>query len=281
MTTREAKPDQLKGPVNIDSNKSKKKTPFDFRLINWFMRSLITFGKETVLKIDYNEGYNFNFEITEEEAASLLPSNLRPLKLKLCEEDEEPAYYLSWYLASMDTVKTDKEAQRVDLFTYCLNEEDELSLFFVSCIMEMPGYFQKRAQAKKMYLRIFEYFARDTRTGDASYPHFFSQRTKATGNSFVVEYQDSLLKCDEVKFSGLVGQWDRVFICANSQIYRNEVDKNTNFFNQRFVAADVHFLDMENFECVNLEGFHPLCKNLKSVHFYGSKEKPSKWYIEL
>jgi hypothetical protein len=110
----------------------KNKTPFAFRAIKWLLRSIMFFGKDTVLKIDYKEGYNFNFEITEEEARSQLPEGLRPLKLRLCKDDEQPAFYLSWYLASMDTVKSDREARRVDLFTYCVNAEDELSLLFVA-----------------------------------------------------------------------------------------------------------------------------------------------------
>ncbi len=257
------------------------KTPIAFRVIKWLLRSIMLFGKETVFKIDYNEGYNFNFEITEEEAQSLLPANLRPLKLRLCKCDEEPTHYLSWFLASMDTVKSDMEAQRVDLFTYCIDEEDELSLFFVSCIMEMPEFFQTRERGKKFYLRMFDFFARDTRTGEESYPHYFSERTKANSNSFVVELNDSLIKADQIKRIEKRQYWDRDFINANSQIYRNSHDKNVNFFNQRFIDAKIQFLELEGIETKNLEGFHPLCKNLKSVHFYGSKDKPHRWYFEV
>jgi len=260
---------------------AKNKTPFSFRAINWLMRCIMLFGKETVMKIDYYEGYNFNFEITEEEAQSLLPSNLRPLQLRLCEEDEKPAYYLSWYLAAMETMKSDKEAQRVDLFTYCLNEKDELSLFFVSRIMEMPEFFETRARSKKFYLRIFDFFARDTSTGEESYPHYFSKRAKASANSFVVELNDSVIKADEVRRLEKRHHWDRVFVMANSQIYRNDHDMNVNFFNQRFIDADIRFVDLDCIETENLEGFHPLCKNLKTVHYYGSKDKPAKWYIEV
>ncbi len=257
------------------------KTPFAFRAIKWLFRGIMFFGKDTVLQIDYNEGYNFNFEITQEEARSLLPANLRPLKLRLCECDDEPAYYLSWYLASMDTVKSDKDAQRVDLFTYCTNEQDELSLFFVSCIMELPEYFEKSNRGKKLYMRMFDFFARDTINGGESYPHYFSERAKADANSFVVELNDSVIRADQVQRLGERQHWDLVFVKANSQIYRNSHDKNTNFFNQGFIDANIRFVELDNVETKNLEGFHPLCKNLKSIHFYGSKDKPSKWYIEI
>ena len=59
--------------------------------------------QETVLKLDYNEGYNLNFKVTKKELESILPKNLRPLRLKLLESDPKPDYYLSWYLASVDS----------------------------------------------------------------------------------------------------------------------------------------------------------------------------------
>jgi hypothetical protein len=257
------------------------KTPFIFRVFKWLLRSLLFFGKETVFKIDYNEGYNFNFEISEEEARSLLPGNLRPLELKLCKSDEEPSYYLSWYLASMDAAESENDAQRVDLFTYCVDENDELSLFFISCIMEIPKNLEKRDLLRKFYMRTFDFFARDTKTGEVSYPHYFSKRTKADTNSFVVELNDSVIKSDRIRRIGDRQHWDLTFVMANSQIYRNSHDKNVNFFNQRFIDASVQCVDLENIETTNLEGFHPLCKNLKSIHFYGSNDKPSKWYFEV
>ena len=76
-------------------------------------------------------------------------------------------------------------------------------------------------------------------------------------------------------------RFDHVFVLANSQIYRTEVDRNVNFFNQRFIRAPVRKIDRTCVESSNLEGFHPLCRDLESVHYYGSKDAPSRWYIEV
>ena len=46
--------------------------PVTFHLLKWILRLLTTFGKETLFKLDYYEGYNLNFRITKEEAESLL-----------------------------------------------------------------------------------------------------------------------------------------------------------------------------------------------------------------
>jgi len=118
-------------------------------------------------------------------------------------------------------------------------------------------------------------------TGEVSYPHHFSKRTKADTNAFIVELNDSVIKSDRIQRVGDRQHWDLTFVMANSQIYRNSHDKNVNFFNQRFIDASVQSVDLESVETTNLEGFHPLCRNLKSIHFYGSKEKPSKWYFEV
>jgi tRNA(Ile2) C34 agmatinyltransferase TiaS len=59
------------------------------------------------------------------------------------------------------------------------------------------------------------------------------------------------------------------------------IDKNVNYFNQSFISAEV---ETRNLDCVvseNLAGFHPLLRDLRSVHFYGSKEKKITWYYEM
>ena len=49
----------------------------------------LLFARKTLLTIDYLEGYNFHFKISEDEAESLLPQNLKPLKLKILKSDTE------------------------------------------------------------------------------------------------------------------------------------------------------------------------------------------------
>ena len=68
---------------------------------------------------------------------------------------------------------------------------------------------------------------------------------------------------------------------ANSQIYRNAVDKNVNYFNQTFVGAVVETRDVSCVTSTNLTGFHPLAKNLKTIQFYGSQDEDITWYYEM
>lgn len=246
-----------------------------------FKLSLLFTGK-TLLTIDYLEGYNFHFSISKEEAESLLPPNLKPLKLKILQSDDEAKYYLSWYLASMDSENTkSQDVKRIDLFTYAIDENEEYALFFVSSIMEIPEVILKKKSRKKMYFRIFDYFARDSRTGKPSYPHYFTEQITAKNDSFSCLYHDSKIEAEKIEFLPGTGKFDNNFVLANSQIYRNEVDKNVNYFNQRFINAPVKQINLSSIVSKNLPGFHPLCKNLVSAQIYGSKEQPSRWYFEI
>ncbi len=252
-----------------------------FRFFHVVLRLIMLFKGKTLFKIDYLEGYNLNFEITEEQARSLMPNNLKPLSLKLLECDEKPAYYLTWYIASMDTDESEQNLERVDLFTYAIDENDEFCLYFISSIMELPEAVKKSKFGKKIFSRLFDFFARDSRTGKAAYPHYYTQTVKANPDSFVVKYDDSTIEAKEWKVLSEGEQFDRTFVLTNSQIYRNEVDKNVNFFNQRFMSANVKLIDLTTIATENLQGFHPFCENLVSAHYYGSKDKASTWYFEI
>jgi hypothetical protein len=234
------------------------------------------------MKINYLEGYNFHFRITKEEAESLLPKNLTPLKLKLLKSDSQPDYYLSWYLASMDSNSTEsKDVKRIDLFTYAIDENNEYAMFFVSSIMQIPDVVMKKKSRIKMFSRVMNYFARDSRTKKPSYPHYFTDTISAKPDSFRCYYNNSCLESEKIELYPTTEQFDEIFVQANSQIYRNDLDKNVNYFNSRFICAPVKQINLSSISSKNLTGFHPLCKNLVAAHFYGSKEKPSTWYIEI
>ena len=87
---------------------------------SWLLKAGILFSKKNIFSISYSEGYNINFKISYEEARSLLPANITPIKIKLIESERSPQYYLSWYLAGMDESSSNSPMQlkRVDLFTY-------------------------------------------------------------------------------------------------------------------------------------------------------------------
>ena len=96
-----------------------------------------------IFTTSYYEGYNFNFEISEEQAHSLLPDNLAPIKIKILESDPEPRYYLSWYMAVVDAGEAGMNITRIDLFTFAERENGELSLYFVSSYMDVPQAFRE------------------------------------------------------------------------------------------------------------------------------------------
>ena len=132
-----------------------------------------------------------------------------------------------------------------------------------------------------MYRRIMDYFARDSRTKKPSYPHYLTQKITAKNDSFQCYYNDSCIESEKIVLLPGTEQFDDIFVLANSQIYRNDLDKNVNYFNQRFITAPIRRIDLASISSKNLSGFHPLCKNLASAHIYGSKEKPSTWYFEI
>ena len=243
------------------------------------IRMGILFKKETVFTIDYKEGYNINYEITQKEAASILPPNLKPLKLKLLESDREEKYYLSWYLAGIEQKET---SNRIDLFTYAIDEHGDLALYFLSSIMETPKAAIDNPLGFKMLKIAMEYFARDSKSNRPAYPHYYTDHLKADKDSFSVRLEGASLSSHACR-KNFVALFSRDFVLANSQIYRNGYDRNVNYFNQSFISAKVEDRDPSCIESENLAHFHPLLKpeNLVSMHFYGSKDKKITWFFEM
>lgn len=94
---------------------------------DWVIRLGLLFTEKTLFTISYSEGYNLNFAITKEEARSLLPENITPIKLKILESDPEPLYYVTMYMAGMESGGS---IERVDLFTYGRDQNGDLTMFF-------------------------------------------------------------------------------------------------------------------------------------------------------
>ena len=107
-----------------------------------------------------------------------------------------------------------------------------------------------------------------------------AERLTADESTFKLEYEGATIEataCDPITTNET---FSRDFIMVNSQIYRNAYDRNNNYFNQSFMTAPVETRDLDCVTYNNLQGFHPLLKNLKAVHFYGSKDKDITWYYE-
>lgn len=234
-----------------------------------------------VFTTSYHEGYNLNFEITKEQARSLVSENFTPVKIKILESESEPLYYLSLYMAVLDSNDSPFSFTRIDLFTYIENESGELALHFVSSFMSMPETITGNPDIWSLFKEMMEFFARDSQTGKPAYPHYYTETLVADHDTFNFAFNDSFIKlsaCDPLTENERLSL---DFVMANSQIYRTAIDKNNNYFNQSFINAKVETRNLNCVEYKNLDGFHPMLKDLKSVQFYGSKEKKISWYYEM
>lgn len=244
------------------------------------IKSGLFFSQETIFRISYTEGYNLNFEITEDTARSLLPDNIRPLKLKIMETDDSEKYYLSWYVAGM---QGEDNIKRIDLFTYGVDQNNERTLYFVSSVMELPEQFKNNVLSSTVFKKALDYMARDTQTGKPSYPHFYTDKLKVTRDILRLQLENAVVETLSCPALASNGRFSKDFVMANSQIYRNSHDKNVNFFNQSFIDAPVESRNPQCISMENIELFHPMLKQdaLKSVQFYGSPKKQIRWYFEM
>lgn len=249
--------------------------------LDWIVRLGMLFNKATVFTISYHEGYNLNFEITEEQARSVLPDNLVPLPLKLLESDSEPRYYVSWYLAVMGGDGSGDAVKRVDLFTYAKDQDDDLALYFLSSITEVPEAIKNNELSLAMYKNVLESFARDSQTGEPAYPHYYADVLTADQDTFEVVYGALSVKLEACEPVTQNERLSREFVMANSQIYRTAIDKNVNYFNQSFIDAKVETREPDCLRSENLEEFDPMLADLKSIHFYGSQDRKITWYFEM
>ncbi len=235
-----------------------------------------------VFTTSYHEGYNLNFEITLSEAQSLLPEGFTPLALRIIESDPLPYYYLSWYMAVLDSDEGEP-VTRIDLFTYATDPEGEPALQFVSSYISVPDMLIDLGMMA-MFKEIFDFFARDSATGLPAYPHYYTETLTADHDTFSLEYEGSFIQSSPCAPVSPTGTFTREFITANSQIYRNAYDKNVNYFNQSFISANVETrsIDPACLSYGNLEGFHPMLSgaDLKSIQFYGSADKEITWYYQ-
>ena len=269
--------DSSQGQTTSNSRKSLGDRILD-TAFDWFIKMGFLFTEKTVFTISYSEGYNINFAITKAQARSLLPENITPIKLKILESDPEPLYYLTMYLAGMESGQS---IERVDLFTYGRDQKGDLTMFFLAGIMELPLYIRTNPISTKMFKMVLEHMASDSRTGEPSYPHYYTDTIAADSDSLFMKYQNSFIKLDSCSPVTTNQRFSRDFVLVNSQIYRNDLDKNVNYFNQSFIDAKV---ETRNLNCVtskNLTEIHPMLVDLKSVQYYGSKDKTVTWYFEM
>ena len=114
-----------------------------------------------------------------------------------------------------------------------------------------------------------------------THPHFFTDTIMADDESFLVQFEDAVIEANPCSPLTTDERFSLDFVLVNSQIYRNSVDKNVNYFNQSFIDVNVQTRDLSCVSYENLQGIHPMLENLKSIHFYGSKDRKVTWYFEM
>jgi hypothetical protein len=248
--------------------------------MNWFINSGFIFEKGEVFSISYSDGYNINFEITRDQARELLPDNIRPVKLKILENEDEPKYYISLYLAGMESSDA---MERADVFTYGMDHNDELTMFFLAGVMELPDRIKNSEMQMDMFERVLDHMAKDSRTGEAAYPHYYSDNISSDEDTLIITYEDAKVELKKCEPLTVDNRFSLAFVLVNSQIYRTDIDRNVNYFNQSFINAKVQEKDLDCVEVENPEKFHPMLKkeNLISVQRYGSKNRQIRWYFEM
>jgi hypothetical protein len=248
--------------------------------MNWFINSGFIFEKGEVFSISYSDGYNINFEITRDQARELLPDNIRPVKLKILENEKEPKYYISLYLAGMESSDA---MERADVFTYGMDHNDELTMFFLAGVMELPDRIKNSDMQMDMFERVLDHMAKDSRTGEAAYPHYYSDNISSDEDTLIITYEDARVELKGCEPLTVDNRFSLAFVLVNSQIYRTDIDRNVNYFNQSFINAKVAEKDLNCVEVENPEKFHPMLKkeNLMSVQRYGSKNRQIRWYFEM
>jgi hypothetical protein len=256
-----------------------------------------------VLSVRYFEGFNLNYEITEEQASPLLPSRqFTPMKLKIVEDSSKHssrrrkrnhgAYLISWYIAVI-AVKfggTEWLIARGDLFTHAFDGSGEPTLILLAALAEVPPALLQfppdaAEAAAQSYKEALESISLDSRTGEPAHPIILGREFNFHDDGFEGYVGDEVFRL-QTSCSGAgesTTSFSRAFIIANSQVFRSPVDRNVNFFNKGFIDAAVRDLPTE---CLSVEypdslaALLPTEASLVSVQTYGSKDDAITWHYE-
>ena len=130
--------------------------------------------------------------------------------------------------------------------------EGELSLAFLTAFQEVPVPFQQDAALLEEYKLSVQGLSLDSRTNQTACPHYmyFVNNFQVSDDSLhisggditctdSIHIQIGTEKCEKEDVS-----FTPDFVLANSLAYRSPIDKNINFFNKDFIAADVESVQM-------------------------------------
>ena len=201
-------------------------------------------------------------------------------------------HYASFHAANIgvETMGVQVQVGRADLFTYAVDPEGELSLVFLAAFQEVPVPFQQDAALLEEYKSSVQGLSLDSRTNQTAYPHYFVNNFQASDDSLhisggditdSIDIQIGTEKCEKEDVS-----FAPDFVLANSLAYRSPIDKNINFFNKDFIAADVESVQADDEDCVLVSNVNPLLNllpegtYLETIQTYGGSNKPITWQYE-
>mmetsp|Transcript_16382 Transcript_16382/g.18888 ORF Transcript_16382/g.18888 Transcript_16382/m.18888 type:complete len:295 (+) Transcript_16382:111-995(+) len=244
------------------------------------LRLATCFMEKTIFTIDYDGGYNLNFECTYDELKSILPEHLEPVQMKILDNEGDGKYLFSLYCADLDLEGAPVELGRADAFTYVRDQDQKLGLCFISAFVDISGM---NAMIKAIITTMNSFFGMDPYDYSLGYPHYNAEKIKISDNDFIFNVKDAKIHVSgEENIQSTGNLFHRDFVCANSQIYRGSNGaKNVNFFNQDFIDARVTSWDPKKISLTgNMADIHALCKkeNLVSVQHY--KNAGIRWYFE-
>jgi len=247
-------------------------------------------GLPCPLKIDYFEGIQLHFEISEEQARLLMPSQqFTPVKMRILQDGEESAVYmLSWYVARMggNFIGFYSKSLRADLFIAAMDPSDELCIVFVAAIAEIPKPIRGFPFLVENFQQFLEGFALDSRTEALAYPQYYASTFEISDSGFQITVDDQSFGISTSSCTPDISKFTPLFVDVNRQTYKSPIDKHINFFDESFALADVFSLDLDCLQIDNLDsfvGFHPEGMGiLHSAQAYGDGNVPIVWtYVEF
>ena len=269
-------------PAIRPSHMSTIKNKLLFKMGSMTLRLSTLFMKKTIFTIDYDGGFNINFESTYEDIKALLPGHLEPVKMKILDNETEGKYLFSLYCADLDLEGSPYDIGRADAFTYVRDSDGKLALCFVSAFVTVPQ--NLGGISKSIFNSINNFFGMDPYDYSIGYKHFLAEEIKIADDEFLMTVKDASIRVSGVEknIHSTGNLFHRDFICANSQIYRGvNGARNVNFFNQDFIDAQVtSWLPEAVSFAGDLTQIHVLCnpKQLVSVQHYHNNG--IRWYFE-
>lgn len=253
---------------------------FVFKAGSFIVNTISLCREKKLFELECKHGFNVHFDTSCEKLSAALPELYTPNPIRIMEDDENPRYLVSMYVAETQLRGTNGSFGRGDVFTYVIDSTGKKSLFFLGSIQQDPPF---RGLVRKVYNILMEYFRMDPLEGYATaYPHTQARDIVVGKDSFSVTSSEG----DEVIYMSAgeklgTGVFHRDFIVSNSRVYRgHKGTRNVTFFNDDFMDARVTRWDASRVVAIRSQALHPACGDVVLVESYGDDVSPLSWYVE-